>query len=209
MSLPPEQAPFGPPTRSRPHMPGRSTAPPEGWDAYLDRDETLLWEGAPVPGLRVRASDLAQSIFGLFFLGFAIFWMWGASGFGTGDVSGPFLLFPLFGLPFVLVGAYLSFGHFFWSAFLRSRTRYALTDRRAIVAKRSFTRSLKSYPIDAGTEIEYEPGQPATVWLAREARRGNKGRTYTVKRGFEYISDGARVYRTIRDIQQSARERQG
>lgn len=177
------------------------TADAGGWAPYLDPDETLLWDGAPVPGLRFRITDLAKSVFGAFFFGFAIFWMWGASGFGKFDAPGPFMLFPLFGLPFVAVGGYLMFGHYFWSAWVRGRTRYALTDRRAFIAKRGLRRSLKSYPIHADTQIDYEPGPEATIWLAQETRRGNKGRSYTVKKGFEFIADGDAVYRIVRDIQ--------
>ena len=44
---------------------GSSSHPtPQGWDAYLDRGEKLLWEGAPRAGLRFRASDIFLSGFG-------------------------------------------------------------------------------------------------------------------------------------------------
>ena len=183
---------------------------PEGWGAYLDRDEKLLWEGAPATGLRFRASDLGKSVFGLFFLGFSIFWVAGASsvtsGFHTsGLAAGPegvFQFFPLFGLPFVLVGAYMVFGQYLWNAYVRGKTRYALTDRRAIIAKSALGRSLKSWPINKRTRLELIPGDESTIWFAEEERRGNKGRRYTVKKGFEYITGGDQVYRLMREVQQ-------
>lgn len=188
----------------------RSGSPPpppvrersEGWGPYLDRGEKLVWEGAPAGGIRIRPSDLFQSLFGLFFLGFSVFWVYMAATMG-GGAPGPFgVIFPLFGLPFVAVGIYLVAGRFFWKAYVRGRTRYALTDKRAIVATNAFKRTLKSYPINAGTKIEIEPGPETTIWFAEEERRGQKGRRYTVKKGFEYIADGEEVYRMMRRMQQ-------
>ena len=180
---------------------------PQGWGPYLDRGEKILWEGAPNQGLRARGSDIGKSVFGIFFFGFAVFWVYMASSLSRGapsaaglDVFG--MIFPLFGLPFVTVGAYMLFGQYFWKAHVRKHTRYALTDKRAIVAKSAWGRSLRSYEIGPSTQVEYKPGPESTIWFAEEERRGSKGRRYTVKKGFEYITDGDEVYRLIRRIQQ-------
>ncbi len=172
-----------------------------GWDAYLDRGEKLLWEGAPLPGLRFKPSDIFISLFGAFFFGFAVFWISMASSMTSG-MGGFEILFPLFGLPFVAVGAYLMIGRFFWEAFVRTKTRYALTNKRGIVAKSAWGRSLKSWSITRNTEIEYLPGPAATLYFAKEEKRGSKGSRYTVKKGFEYIPDGDAVYRLMRQVQQ-------
>lgn len=174
-----------------------------GWSPYLDRGEKLLWEGAPATGLRFRPSDIFLTLFGVFWLGFSLFWTFMAGTMGAA-AGGGFSLFGLFGLPFVAVGIYLVGGRFFWDSYARSRTRYALTDRRAIIARSAAGRSLKSWPIDDETRLDYEPGPEATIWFAEEIKRGSKGRTYTEKKGFEYISDGDKVYRLMRDIQQGA-----
>lgn len=175
---------------------------PAGWAPYLDPGEALLWQGAPARGVRVRPSDLMVSAFGLFFAGFAIFWVYMASSIGGDAPAGIGYVFPLFGLPFVVVGLYLVFGRFLWRAYVRSRTRYALTTRRAIVAKDAFGRSLKSWPITDAGQVEYQPGAEATIFFATEMRRGSKGREYQVRHGFEYIAEGDHVYRLIRAIQQ-------
>ena len=184
---------------------GASRQPtPQGWDTYLDRGEKLLWEGAPRAGLRFRGSDIFLSLFGSFFFLFAVFWMYMAS--GAMDAPGGIgIVFPLFGLPFVAVGFYLMVGRFFWDSFARSRTRYALTNKRAIVATSAVGRKLKSWPILSGTRLEYEPGDEATIWFAEEVKRGSKGRTYTTKHGFEYIEGGDEVYRLMRRVQQGER----
>ena len=77
-----------------------------------------MWQGEPAGGLRFRASDIFTSLFGLAFFSFAIFWITMASSMTSrrsfnSFSSGPdlvFQFFPLFGIPFVLVGAYLLFG---------------------------------------------------------------------------------------------------
>ena len=175
------------------------TVGPGGWAPYLDPGERLLWEGAPDAGVRVRGSDIAQSVFGLFFLGFALFWTFMASTMGA-EAGGGFRAFGLFGLPFIAVGAYLVCGHFFWKAYERSKTRYALTTERAIVAKSALGRSMRSFPIRSESEVAYEPGDPATIWFHREVRRGRKRRR-TIRHGFEYIADGDNVYRLMRSVQ--------
>ncbi|MEM9061070.1 MAG: aspartate carbamoyltransferase catalytic subunit [Pseudomonadota bacterium] len=173
-----------------------------GWAPYLDPGERILWEGQPAKGLRFRTSDLLLSGFGVIFLSFSLFWVFMAS-FAVGDGGGFLgLIFPLFGLPFVAVGVYLVFGRFIWDAYVRSRTRYALTDKRAIVATSAFGRSLKSWPITGETRLEFEPGDEATIWFHEEERRGNKGRRYTVKKGFEYVASGDELYRLMRSVQQ-------
>lgn len=174
---------------------------PGGWASYLDPDEQLLWEGAPNPGVRFRAADLPIMIFGAFFGGFALFWIIMASWI-TGETGFVGYIFPLFGLPFLAVGIYLVVGRFFMDAYMRKRTRYALTTKRGIIATQAFARSLKSYPIDADTEVDYQPGEEASIFFATEFRRGSKGRTYSVRHGFEYIPGGDQVYRMIRAIQQ-------
>ncbi|MEM0988588.1 MAG: aspartate carbamoyltransferase catalytic subunit [Pseudomonadota bacterium] len=177
-----------------------------GWDPYLDPGEKVLWEGAPEPGLRFKLSDIPLSLFGCLFGGFAIFWIAMATSMSGGITRGPGAIittgFPLFGLPFLAVGAYFAFGRFFWAAYVRGKTRYALTNKRGIIASSAISRKLTSYPIDADTAIEFQPGAAATLYFAAEEKRGNKGRRYTVKHGFEYIRGGDEVYRLMRQVQQ-------
>lgn len=178
----------------------RSQPAPQGWDSYLDRGEKLLWEGAPRAGLRFRASDLLLSGFGAVFFAFAVFWTYMASGAMEAGPIG--MVFPLFGLPFLAVGFYLMVGRFFWNSYVRSKTRYALTNKRAIVARSAAGRKLKSWPITSHTRLEFEPGEEATIWFAEEIKRGSKGRTYTTKHGFEYIEGGDELYRLIRRVKE-------
>ena len=155
----------------------------------------------PPSAPRFKPSDIFISLFGVAFFAFAVFWIWMASTIGADAPGAISTVFPLFGLPFVLVGAYMMAGRFFWDSYVRSKTRYALTNRRGIIARSALGRSLKSYPVEHKTRIDYRPGPEATILFAEEERRGKNGR-YTVKRGFEYIPDGDDVYRLMRAIQQ-------
>ena len=186
----------------------------EEWAAILDRDERLLWVGEPVHGLRFKRGSTKTTVGGLFFFGFALFWTAGASTpvimllRGSDNVDVPWLFalfFPLFGLPFLAVGFYMVIGHYFWDAYLRKRTRYALTTRRALITTwPRGIRTLKSYPIKPDTVIDYAPGDEATIYFANETHTDSDGDKTTTRIGFQLIRDGAGAYAAIRRIQTEA-----
>lgn len=118
--------------------------------SQLDAGERLLWSGAPVPG-NAAAGAIPTSLFGIPFLAFSCFWIgmaWTATS-RSNHVPGPFLFFPLFGVPFVLVGLGILLSPL-W-AYLSARTTvYAVTDKRALIVNGGFNRSVQSY---SGSEI--------------------------------------------------------
>ena len=172
------------------------TAP--GWEGILDDDERILWQGRPDPALVLEARNIMLALFGLFFGGFALFWIIGAASQG-----GP--LFALFGLPHFLVGAGMVWGAIWWPSFRRRRSWYTLTDRRAFIATDLPIqgRRLQSWPINRGTRLELREGPPDSVFFATRKKRSRNG-TYTVPVGFERIPDGKQVLRLMRDIQKGA-----
>ena len=100
-------------------------------EAEMAQGETILWQGAPQGRVKVQGAGVLR-VFGLFWLGFSLFWELSAlSPLFTGNLMGIF--FPLFGLPFVGVGV--------WLVFLQPRrlrrqmesALYAVTDRRGMV----------------------------------------------------------------------------
>jgi hypothetical protein len=101
--------------------------------------ERLVWEGRPQQGLLFTGSDLLMVPFSLLWCGFAIFWTVMAGGAvwagGPATQGSPVDIFPLFGLLFVGVGLYFVGGRFAVDAWLRDRTRYALTDRRVLIVR--------------------------------------------------------------------------
>lgn len=103
----------------------------------LDRGEQLLWVGQPRPDRFARRA-IPIALFGIPFTAFAIFWISMASFAAMKGVpnAGPLgvigVCFPLFGVPFVLVGLGMLSSPF-WAGRKAKRTCYALTDRRAIL----------------------------------------------------------------------------
>ncbi|WBU64340.1 aspartate carbamoyltransferase catalytic subunit [Paracoccus aerodenitrificans] len=158
-----------------------------GWQGILDEGETILWQGQPDHRFRFEVENTGRLLFFVFFVGFAVFWMYMAA---KADI-----FFSLFGLIFVAVGSYNLLSLTIMPSYIRSRTWYTLTDRRAIVATDIPVqgRRLVSYPIDRGTPVEYMPGPPPSVLIG-----GNKDT------GFHYIDDAEHVMTLIRDIQKRA-----
>ncbi len=171
------------------------------WAGILAPNERILWQGRPGTGLSFNADALAKSAFGLFFFGFSIFWIVSAFTATAKSGDGSANVFPLFGIPFVAVGFYLVIGQYFWSVYVRGNTWYSLSDQRAFIARQIFgTKSLKSYPIAAGTPIEIDMGDTTSMWFA-EHKSYSRNNMTTRKIGFELITGGNDVYQMIRKIQ--------
>lgn len=100
-------------------------------DGELQPGEQLVWTGQPLPSRFARRS-LGLVLFGLPWTAFAVFWIAGASHFKVPDFSHGSGFFPLFGLPFVLIGLGMLTSPL-WLRRRARRTVYALTDRRALI----------------------------------------------------------------------------
>jgi len=114
----------------------------------LQPGESLYWTGVADPA-RAAISALPAALFGIPFAGFALFWI-NAAFHGTHSMNrssnsftGAFSFFPLFGVPFFLVGLGIILAPL-W-AYLRGRsTVYAVTNQRVMVISGGSTRSVKS-----------------------------------------------------------------
>lgn len=166
---------------------------PSGWEGILDPGERILWQGRPGQGFHLEPHKLIPAVFGLVFAGFALFWMVMAAQSGGG--------FWMFGLIHFTVGLWLTAHSLFWGSFVRRRTWYTLSDKRAFFATDlPFKgKQLASYPITRGTPLAFHEGRD-TVVFAKEERRGNKGRRFSVDIGFEHIEDAKKVYRLMNDL---------
>ncbi|WP_068108859.1 hypothetical protein [Tropicimonas marinistellae] len=171
------------------------------WDGILAPGEKILWQGRPEPGLSFRGLDPRRVLFGLAMLAIAVFWTLGAAR-ATSDAPLVLrLLFPLVGVLFIAQGARLAGGARVWQAWLRARSWYSLSNRRAFIATEIFgRRGLNSWPITADTAIGFDEGPPASVYFADAGSRfGRGGRV-----GFERISEGREVLNLMRRIQRGA-----
>jgi hypothetical protein len=106
-------------------------------ESSLESSEHLLWSGAPVTGIRFTMFDWFMIPFSLVWGGFAIVWEFFAITAFIDSLEESFdlfvLIFPLFGIPFVIIGAYMMVGRFIADARQRERTFYGITDRNVII----------------------------------------------------------------------------
>ncbi len=172
---------------------------PGGWQPYLEEDEVLLWEGQPAARLacELRLATILPSLFGVLFAGAAVFIAFQALMAGE-----PLAL--VFALPFFAFGAFMAVGRFYWDAHRRAKTRYALTNRRALVARSHRGRSIRSYPIRRDAVIELYQGREDTVSFGGPLGFDRRGHPYRTKLAFQMIADGAHVSRLLRQVQQTA-----
>jgi hypothetical protein len=116
----------------------------------LQSGESIYWTGIADPG-RAALTALPASLFGIPFAGFAVFWMSQAfratntmSRTSHNAFGGGFSIFPLFGLPFLLIGLGIVLAPL-W-AFLNGRsTVYAITNQRVMIITGGSSRFVKSY----------------------------------------------------------------
>lgn len=120
----------------------------------LRPNEQLLWVGQPIPSLYARKA-IPIVLFSIPFGGFAIFWMFAAMNFGMPSFDGDVveMLFPLFGLPFVLVGVGMFLSPL-WMSIAARRTVYVLTNERAMFIGGFWNTKVVSMGPDRLTEVE-------------------------------------------------------
>ncbi len=194
--------------------------PHSGWEGILDEGEEILWQGAPDGALDFSGFWSAQTLFALFFTGFSLFWivtaylMTGQLNDTVGRVINA--VFPLFGVPFLLIGLQLLIGRFWTDARRRRNSYYTLTNRAAYIGvDAKGKRSLERYEIGPETRLVLEAGDLGSVWFARavhamprhvpQMRRSRTrigGATQTIQSiGFERLSNARDVYAMMRKVQ--------
>jgi len=179
----------------------------------LGAGERLLWSGQPHQGLMLRPADVYQIPFSLMWCGFAIFW---ESGVIQADKAPGF--FVLWGLPFVAVGLYMVAGRFFFEAWQRGRTRYAVTDERVLIVSGMFSRQVKSLGLRLLPEVtlveQGQQGEAGTITFGADAASKWPGifanwPAYNAAPCFERIEGAREVYQLIRRAQAAAAPAQG
>ena len=142
--------------------------PPDEIRRELAPLEQVLWSGRPRQGMLLRASDALQIPFSLFWCGFIAFWEHGVIEAGS-------VFMMLWGIPFILVGAYLLIGRFFHDAWLRAYTDYAVTSQRVLIVTTLFTRKVRSLELASLGEMsltERRDGRGSLVF-GRETTRSS------------------------------------
>jgi hypothetical protein len=179
--------------------------------------ERIYWAGTPNPSVIFHSDDWAMVPFSLLWGGFAIFWEAGVLGYwGNGPRSGsPSLFMVIWGIPFVVMGQYMIWGRFLHDAWLKTRTYYAVTNRRVLVLQEAWKRKLNWMYLEAIPTIECEGTMRGTLWFGKKypviAGRGQKTRSMSrFDVGdipvFADIADAESVQRLVQELRENARK---
>ncbi len=161
--------------------------------------ERLIWADRPAPG-RMALSGLALTAFGSVFGGFAAFWIVGAASTVPSD-AGAFAFFPLFGVPFLLVGLGMMLAPL-WIWMGAKKTVYAISSDRLVIIRGDRVRSFEPDEIEGLERREGADGRGDVIFrrdLVRSHSR-HHGRTRERKIGFFGIPEVRRVEDEIRRL---------
>jgi hypothetical protein len=179
----------------------------------LDPAEQVRWVGQPRQGIFLRVGDLGMFPFSLFWGGFAIVWETIAIRsilFGNGAPAFIKFLFPLWGIPFVIIGLYIMIGRFFVDSWLRRRTWYAITDRRVLILTVGATRRLSSFDLRTLSEVNFQQHSDGTGSIAfgptLYVSRNRRGFNFpgTQRNQFDHTPEAADAYRILREVQHAS-----
>ena len=183
-----------------------SNVPPE-IQKHLEPMERILWSGQPKQGIIFRGSDALLFPFSLLWGGFAFFWEYSAL------TKGAPLFFALFGIPFVVIGAYLIVGRFYVEAKQREKTYYGVTSERVLIVSGVLQQKIKSLTLrtlsdvsltesrDGTGSISFGSSFPFAAWFGGMAWPGME--QYSGPR-LDIIENPKQVYQLIREAQKNA-----
>ena len=172
----------------------------------LRSSERLIWSSSPNP-TRMAKKAFPLVLFGLPWTAFAMFWMAGASGFKAPDFSHGFGFFPLFGLPFILVG----FGMLsspYWAAKKAVSTGYVVTNERAIIFQSNLfgsvsIRSFMPNQLSEISSIQKEDGSGDLI-IDKKISTDSEGSRTSTDIGFFGIQDVKSVEQMVLSLSQQA-----
>ncbi len=170
-------------------------------DRELESGERVVWMDQPVPRY-FTAGSIAMFLFAIPWTAFAVFWICGAAGFKIPDFTkGPESLFPLFGVPFVLIGIGL-LSTPIWSFRSALRTVSVITDRRAIAFEGGWMMTIRSYFPDQLREVYRKERRDGSgdVILGRQIRTDSDGDKQATSVGFLNVRDAKAVEEMLRTL---------
>jgi Bacterial PH domain len=173
----------------------------------LQPGENLYWTGTADPR-RAAITALPASIFGIPFAGFALFWINSAfhATHGLARNSNAFAksfsIFPVFGLPFLLVGLGMILAPL-W-AFVKGRnTVYAVTDKRIMIISGSGNRTVRSCtPADiASVDYRERPDGSGDIMIGTNSQiRTANNSVSQLKVGLYGVSNVKEVARQVLNL---------
>lgn len=175
----------------------------------LRRSERVMWQGKPLS--RVSTKAFFIYLFAIPWTAFALFWTvmaMGATSTGWEDAGWLSFAFPLFGLPFILVGVGMLSAPFL-PLFAAKKTLFAITDQRVIriyLGRKLVSRSLEAEQIG---EIERSEGPDGvgTLKFAAGSYRDSDGDRMTREFNIGEVENVLKVEETIREMASRSRAR--
>ena len=191
----------------------RAKLPEIDWNSRLATGEELLWTGKPEPdGKRITGRGLDPS--GRWII---LVLCVGLIGFLLYRVLPEFWNYPLMMLPILTMVAVLGFSLWYllggqepWARYWLNRTRYALTDRRAIIARRVFGRYWAiNYPLSEMTPVQrVDQGTTGHVIFMEVSVMSYSKVTQLLRDtqmrriiGFQFLRDAGTVHRRLQALQ--------
>lgn len=160
----------------------------------------MVWSASPKPAY-FTAGSIASVLFGIPWTAFSIFWTVTAAG-GVGAFSkglGWHLLFPMFGIPFVLIGFGMLSAPIFESRRLRN-TFYVITNKRAILFEGKGKVKIRSFAPNKLTDVfrlEKADGSGDVIFREFSTKDSDNDTTH-VQLGFLRVPN-------VRDVEQKLR----
>ncbi len=167
--------------------------------------ESVLWCGQPDP-IRLALTTLPIFIFAVPWTAFAAFWIYGASGFQfPPDFSNDgFSYFPLFGVPFLLIGVAMLSAPF-WMYSKAFRTIYIVTNKSIRIVTMGRTKKVESYSAkDIGTiERKEKPNGTGDIIFRTELTYDSRNRQKSTPIGFYGVPEVRIVEQHINTLKRS------
>lgn len=165
--------------------------------AELLPGEAIVWAGQPNPG-RYRRSGCLLWLFFIPWTAFSVFWIAAAAQFRLPRFDDGWSFFPLFGLPFLLIGLG-GLSAPLWLGIKARSMVYAVTNQRAITIEGKGSITVRSYPaasIGSVERTEHQDGSGDLVFRTEETVSG-RGKRRIRRYGFFAIGEVRKVERLV------------
>jgi len=168
----------------------------------LDPGEELLWTGKPGQGIRFHAVDLIFIPWSIVWTSFAFFWEYSVVALW----AWPSLIFGIFGLPFVAVGAHITIGRFYVDAHRRKSIDYAITNRRVLIRSRfpKFKEQVVVMHPSLVAQLQVRKDGSGTITFGSNddwyTHRGRRLPGFFTPCKLEHIADVKRIHALIKSV---------
>ncbi len=168
----------------------------EAWQDFLFEGEELLWEGAPGTGLRPTKFGVVLTVLGALIMYF--FGPVAVRALSSGSGSSEALIIGGLAAAMFLLGLWMAVGIWLLDIRKRKATRYALTNKRAFVARAFAGRNMLTYAIKPHYRPLLLKGWTDEVTFGEEDWFDHKtGAKIQRAISFTFLKDGQEVYDLI------------